>query len=65
MFTSLYAERTYGLWPSYNKGDFVEIYQNLTIPRGSVVDGYFSFNYYGDFMNRQEHLLIILGLHGI
>ncbi|HMF30115.1 MAG TPA: hypothetical protein VKK79_01775, partial [Candidatus Lokiarchaeia archaeon] len=41
----------YGGWISdndyqYYQGDFSELYQNLTIPRGRVIDAYVSFDYY-------------------
>ncbi|MFX1353950.1 MAG: hypothetical protein ACFFGP_08330 [Promethearchaeota archaeon] len=41
----------YGYYPfstSYQKANFTEIYQNITIPRGRVIDGYISFDYYAD-----------------
>ena len=33
---------------NYLEDDFTEIYQNISIPRGQVVDGYISFDYYAE-----------------
>ncbi|NHJ20122.1 MAG: hypothetical protein EAX91_04200 [Candidatus Lokiarchaeota archaeon] len=33
---------------TYYENDFSEIYQNITIPRGQVIDGYISFDYYAE-----------------
>ncbi|MFX1418242.1 MAG: hypothetical protein ACFE9N_04895 [Promethearchaeota archaeon] len=33
---------------AYYEDDFSEIYQNITIPRGSVIDGYISFDYFAE-----------------
>ena len=38
----------YGLRATYYGNDHVEIYQNITIPRGEVIDGYISFDYYAE-----------------
>ncbi len=33
---------------TYYENDFSEIYQNITIPRGAVIDAYFSFDYFAE-----------------
>jgi hypothetical protein len=33
---------------TYYENDFSEIYQNISIPRGSVIDAYISFDYYAE-----------------
>ncbi len=33
---------------TYYGNDYVESYQNITIPRGEVIDGYISFDYYAE-----------------
>ena len=42
------ADPPYGLRASYYGNDHVELYQNITIPRGEVIDGYVSFDYYAE-----------------
>ena len=54
MYISLLSDRwysgiDYGYYANYSKYDFTEIYQNLTIPRGTVIDGYINFDYYAEF----------------
>ncbi len=51
MYVELVADQDYdaGYWASYGEDDFAEIYQNLTIPRGSVIDASISFDYLGEF----------------
>ncbi len=42
----------------YYEDDYVEIYQNITIPRGSIFDGYFSFDYYAEYaMDSNENYI--------
>ncbi len=50
---------TYGdFGASYYDNEFVEIYQNLTIPRGSVIDAYIKFDYYADYaMDSNENFI--------
>ncbi len=43
-----YRDAGYPMSATYYEDDFSEIYQNLTIPRGSVIDGYISFDYYAE-----------------
>jgi len=33
---------------TYYGNDYIESYQNITIPRGEVIDGYISFDYYAE-----------------
>ncbi|MFX1586749.1 MAG: hypothetical protein ACFFC1_01235 [Promethearchaeota archaeon] len=48
----------YPMSSTYYEDDFSEIYQNLTIPRGSVIDGYISFDYYAESaMDSNENYL--------
>jgi len=43
---------------TYYEGDYSELYQNITIPRGRVIDAYFSFDYYGEsVMDSNENFL--------
>jgi hypothetical protein len=43
---------------SYNENEYSEIYQNITIPRGQIIDGYISFNYYAEYgMDSNENSL--------
>ncbi|MBY9009452.1 MAG: hypothetical protein KGD74_06270 [Candidatus Lokiarchaeota archaeon] len=68
MFTSLNAD-LYTLDPpdppdpydvTYFEDDFSEIYQNITIPRGQIIDGYISFNYYAEFaMDSNENFIYL------
>ncbi|MFX0020859.1 MAG: hypothetical protein ACFE9S_00915 [Candidatus Hermodarchaeota archaeon] len=52
MYTTLLSEpgrdSGYPMDATYYENDFSEIYQNITIPRGSVIDGYISFDYYAE-----------------
>ncbi len=53
MYTTLIAEPRRDPWDEslgavYYEDDFSEIYQNITIPRGSVIDGYISFDYFAE-----------------
>jgi len=38
----------YPMSATYYENDYSEIYQNITIPRGQVIDGYISFDYYAE-----------------
>ncbi|MBY8988276.1 MAG: hypothetical protein KGD61_07470 [Candidatus Lokiarchaeota archaeon] len=51
MYVSLVGEpdRDTTVSATYYNNDFSEIYQNITIPRGQIVDGYISFDYYAEF----------------
>ncbi|MFX1496251.1 MAG: hypothetical protein ACFFBH_01870 [Promethearchaeota archaeon] len=50
MYLALYSEISSNhLSATYYKGNFAELYQNISIPRGKVVDGYISFDYYAEF----------------
>ena len=43
---------------TYYENDFSEIYQNITIPRGQIIDGYISFDYYAEYaMDSNENFL--------
>ncbi|MFW9969445.1 MAG: hypothetical protein ACFFDF_04535, partial [Candidatus Odinarchaeota archaeon] len=52
MYTTLMGlpgrDSGYPMDATYYENDFSEIYQNVTIPRGSVIGGYISFNYYAE-----------------
>ncbi|MFX0178768.1 MAG: hypothetical protein ACFE78_01185 [Candidatus Hodarchaeota archaeon] len=53
-----YRDAGYPMSATYYEDDFSEIYQNLTIPRGSVIDGYISFDYYAESaMDSNENFL--------
>lgn len=42
----------------YYEDDYSEIYQNITIPRGQIIDGYISFDYYAEYaMDSNENFL--------
>jgi len=61
MFVALYSELSPDL-PQYDafyyEDDFVELYQNITIPRGAVIDAYISFDYYAEFaMDSNENTI--------
>jgi hypothetical protein len=61
MFVALYSEISPDL-PQYDavyyEGDFMELYQNITIPRGAVIDAYISFDYYAEFaMDSNENFI--------
>ncbi|MFW9866701.1 MAG: hypothetical protein ACFFEN_11450 [Candidatus Thorarchaeota archaeon] len=62
MFVALYSEVSQDTPPQYDatyyEGDFVELYQNITIPRGRVIDAYISFDYYAEFtMDSNENFI--------
>ena len=43
---------------TYYENDFSEIFQNITIPRGQIIDGYISFDYYAECaMDSNENYL--------
>ncbi|MFX1322718.1 MAG: hypothetical protein ACFFAQ_13860 [Promethearchaeota archaeon] len=53
-----YRDVGYPMSATYYEDDFSEIYQNITIPRGSVIDGYVSFDYYAESaMDSNENFL--------
>ena len=42
----------------YYEGDYVELYQNITVSRGAVSDAYISFDYYAEFaMDSNENFI--------
>ncbi|MFX0136431.1 MAG: hypothetical protein ACFFDN_22510, partial [Candidatus Hodarchaeota archaeon] len=45
-------------WSRHGKNSFAEIYQNLTIPRSKVVDGYISFDYYPEYCMESNDIFI-------
>ncbi len=45
-------------WAYYNKNDFTEIYQNLTIPRGKLIDAYISFDYNAEYCMETNNIFI-------
>ncbi len=47
----------------YPKDNFTELYQNITIPRGSVVDAYISFDYYPEFCIDDNNIFIYLEIN--
>ena len=50
MYISLVGDpsRDVGMDATYYVNDYVELYQNITVPRGQVIDGYISFDYYAE-----------------
>ena len=50
-------------WAYYGKGEFVEMYQELNIPRGSVVDGYISFDYNAEYCMETNNLFIYVEIN--
>lgn len=48
MYLALYSETSDHISATYYKGDFVALYQNISIPRGKVINGYVSFDYYAE-----------------
>ena len=50
MFVSLVSDpsRDGNMDATYYENNYVELYQNITIPRGQVIDGYISFDYYAE-----------------
>ncbi|MFX1413922.1 MAG: hypothetical protein ACFFA2_08775 [Promethearchaeota archaeon] len=62
MYLALYSEISSEYPPQYDatyyEGNFVELYQNISIPRGKVIDGYISFDYYPEFaMESNENFI--------
>jgi len=60
MYVSLVGEldRVTTVRTTYYENDFSEIYQNITIPRGQIIDAYISFDYYAEFaMKSNENFL--------
>ncbi|MBN1214843.1 MAG: hypothetical protein JXA99_05305 [Candidatus Lokiarchaeota archaeon] len=49
---------------TYNQSDLIEIYQNLTIPRGKVIDGYISFDYFPESIINTNNFYIFLAING-
>ncbi|MFX1321813.1 MAG: carboxypeptidase-like regulatory domain-containing protein [Promethearchaeota archaeon] len=64
MYADLLGDAVEGYFPTYYDDDYVEIYQNLTIPRGSVVDGYISFDYYADYAMAANDFAIYCSING-
>lgn len=48
---------------TYYEDEFVEVFQNLTVPRGNVIDGYISFDYLGEFIIDSNDFFIYLELN--
>ena len=60
MYVSLVGEhnRTSAMGVKYYDEDYSELYQNITIPRGQIIDGYISFDYYAESaMDSNENFL--------
>lgn len=60
MYVTLVGEliRDETIKATYYENDFSEIYQNITIPRGQVLDGYISFDYYAEYaMSTNENFM--------
>ncbi|MFX1443725.1 MAG: hypothetical protein ACFFHV_09955 [Promethearchaeota archaeon] len=50
MHGNSFFDATYNTYrTTYYKGDYIEIYQNISIPRGKLIDAYISFDYYPQF----------------
>ncbi|KKL93825.1 hypothetical protein LCGC14_1870800, partial [marine sediment metagenome] len=45
MYVGLYGEHIYDNKSKYSTGAYSELYQNISVPRGSVIDAYLSFDY--------------------
>jgi len=50
MYVSLVGDpsRDGAMVATYYENNYVELYQNISIPRGQVIDGYISFDYYAE-----------------
>ena len=64
MFTSLNGDPYWGDTDPYDvtyiEDDFSEIYQDITIPRGKVIDAYISFDYYAEYaMDSNENFIYL------
>ncbi|MFX0012813.1 MAG: hypothetical protein ACFE9R_21050, partial [Candidatus Hermodarchaeota archaeon] len=61
MFVSLSGDIEYDVdrdSTTYFDNDYTEIYQNITIPRGRVIDAYISFDYYAEYaMDSNENYI--------
>jgi len=63
MYVSLVGElardATYdNIEATYYEDEFSEVYQNITIPRGQIIDGYLSFDYYAEYaMSSNENFM--------
>jgi len=51
-------------YASYYENDHVELYQNITVPRGQVIDGYISFDYYAESAIRTNDFFIYYAIDG-
>jgi len=68
MYTALYSypnriDHSDYFSADYTKGNYSEIYQNLTIPRGKVIDAYISFDYYAEFAMESNDNYIYLEIN--
>jgi len=68
--TAMYLEMFSTLWwdgvdfySQYPKNNYTEMYQNLTIPRGNVIDGYIQFDYYPEFCMDSNSLYIYVAIN--
>ncbi len=60
MYVSLIGEpfRDGKMGATYYENEFAEIYQNLNIPRGSVINAYIKFDYYAEYaMDSNENFI--------
>jgi hypothetical protein len=69
MYVSLISDLWYsggvdGYYANYSKYDYAEIYQNLTIPRGKVIDAYLNFNYLAEFALESNDFYIFAKING-
>ncbi|MFX1572557.1 MAG: hypothetical protein ACFFB0_07400 [Promethearchaeota archaeon] len=68
MYTALYSkpdrtDHSDYFTADYTKGNYSEIYQNLTIPRGNVIDADISFAYYAEFAMESNDNLIYFAIN--
>ncbi len=62
LFSQLYTD-TVNYYSQYPKNNFTEIYQNLTIPRGKVIDAYIEFDYNPEFCMDTNSLFIYAAIN--
>ena len=68
MQVSLFSDLWYsgvsnGYYANYSKYDFSEISQNLTIPRGAVINAFISFDYYAEFALESNDFYLYIELN--
>ncbi len=49
---------------TYNQSDLIEIYQNLTVSRGKVIDGYISFDYFPESIINTNNFYVFFAING-